>query len=139
MKEDYVTREIAVKLKEKGFKEGCFGYYMPFGDAELIFNQTPYRGAASEDCMYSYNSLPSECVGSDFIDAPTISQALKWLRVMWKVVVTPEYLFTEYDDWFFNIRIIGRYGEYESDEMYSSYEKAAIAGIEYVIDKLIKE
>ena len=37
MKEDFVTREIAVKLKEKGFKEGCYGYYMPFGDAELIF------------------------------------------------------------------------------------------------------
>lgn len=137
MKEDFVTREIAVKLKEKGFKEGCYGCYMPFGDAELIFNQFPYRGVASEDCMYSYNSLPSECVGSDLVDAPTISQTLKWLRVMWKVVVTP-YPFTEYDDWFFNIRFIGRYGEYESDEMYSSYEKAAIAGIEYVIDKLIK-
>ena len=39
MKEDFVTREIAVKLKEKGFKEGCYGYYMPFGDAELIFNK----------------------------------------------------------------------------------------------------
>lgn len=138
MKEEFVTREIAVKLKEKGFKERCFGYYMPNGDAELMFNQTPYRGAIPEDCMYSYNSLSPECVGSDLVDAPTISQVLKWLRVVLKVVVTPEYLFTEYDDWIFNIRIIGRYGEYESDEMYSSYEEAAIAGIEYVIYKLIK-
>lgn len=29
MKEQFVTYEIALKLKELGFNEGCFGYYKP--------------------------------------------------------------------------------------------------------------
>ena len=79
MKEGFVSYEIAKKLREKGFKEQCVAHYYPSG-SELFFNQTTFRGATVEDCLYSYNSLPVECIGSELIDAPTISQALKWLR-----------------------------------------------------------
>lgn len=79
MKEDFVSYDLAVKLKEKGFKEQCVAHYYPSG-SELVFNQTAFRGAIVEDCLYSYNSLPVECFGRELIDAPTIHQVLKWLR-----------------------------------------------------------
>lgn len=139
---DFVTIELAKKLKEKGFREKCLTYYDVEDNVGLLYNTQCSDGILPcqyTDLLASHNAnevtLPDD--SENCVDAPTISQVLKWLRESWKVVVTPEYLFTEYNDWNFNIRIIGRYGECESDEMYSSYEEAALAGIEYVIDNLI--
>lgn len=137
MKEDFVSYDIAVKLKEKGFKEKCYAYYFPKG-SELIFNHNPFRGGIIEDCLYSNNSLPNECMASDFIDAPTISQVLKWLREEKKIHVatgvTPKSL------WRYVIMFCDNRGLKEPTITvmnYSSYSSAISAGIEYVIDNLI--
>ena len=134
--EDFVTFDIAKKLKEKGFKEKCYAYYFPKG-SELFFNHNPFRGGIVEDCLYSNNSLPNECMASDFVDAPTISQVLKWLREEKKIHI--------------DIDIWGRTWGYDIIKLTSgnslhwtaynvninNYEQAALAGIEYVLDNLI--
>lgn len=139
MKEDFVTYDIAVKLKEKGFKEKCFAYYYPKG-SELIFNQNQFRGGIVEDCLYSNNSLPNECMASDFVDAPTIPQVLKWLREEKKLFVEPSLFKYGYESYIQSTT-------FEDDKdytdtwrvegFYSTYEQAALAGIEYVLDNLI--
>lgn len=143
--EDFVSYDIAVKLKEKGFKEKCYAYYFPKG-SELIFNHNPFSGGIVEDCLYSNNSLPNECMASDFVDAPTISQVLKWLReekkIFIEIALSP--------DGYQHIIYTGLYcmatsrayhftfdGFYRIEDNYITYEQAAIAGIEYVIDNLI--
>jgi hypothetical protein len=134
--EDFVTFDIAKKLKEKGFKEKCYAYYFPKG-SELFFNHNPFRGGIVEDCLYSNNFLPNECMASDFVDAPTISQVLKWLREEKKIHIA--------------IDIWGRTWGYDIikltsgnslhwtayNENINNYEQAALAGIEYVLDNLI--
>ena len=73
--EDFVTFEIAKKLKEKGFQEECLAYYSK--DSDFYYN-TCY--CSDVECAFkSFNSRPNHICGKR-IDAPTISQALKWLR-----------------------------------------------------------
>lgn len=142
MMEEFVTYDIALKLKEKGFKEKCFAYYFPEG-SELCFNRNPFRGCIVEDCLYSHNSLPMECVGSDFIDLPTVSQVLKWLRKEKKLYILIDLCqHNIYKElwWIYSVRDLKDDSTYilpEGCKKCRFYEGAALAGIRFVLDNLI--
>ena len=76
---DYCDYDTCVALKELGYKVPTSAYYMP-KNSQLIFVINQFRGGAAMDCFYSNNSLHKECMASDFIDAPTMWEAQKWLR-----------------------------------------------------------
>lgn len=126
--EDFVSFELAQMLKEKGFDWTCSHYYRTKSkDLFMIF--------PSED----WNNTEER------INAPTISQVLKWLREEKKIHICIDI----YDDgWFFDIA--SYYKEdtgvyeiklpYKSSKVtpdYDSFEQAALAGIEYSLDNLI--
>ena len=82
--EDFVTYDVAVKLKEKGFKEECLAYYTTeytlynnmitlTDDKYLCVSDIDY-----EEFLVSHNSI--KYTNGNYVDAPTISQVLKWLR-----------------------------------------------------------
>ena len=122
MNEDFVSYELAVKLEEKGFNEPCNAYYEPI-NLKLNFCKIGWR-----------NSFKKQL---GVITAPTISHVLKWLREEKKIHIA--------------IDIWGRTLGYDIlalpsgsslhwtayDEKINSYEQAALAGIEYVLDNLI--
>lgn len=126
--EDFVPFELAVKLKEKGFDYPCIGHYV---NSQLYVAH--YQNAFHSD-------------NDESIDAPTISQVLKWLREECGIfilvepdILSPEYKLT------FTLRV-KFYIKGEEDEGFSeryltyrrdSYEQATLAGIEYVLDNLI--
>ena len=83
---DYCDYETCVALKELGYKVPTSAYYMP-KNSQLIFVINQFRGGAAMDCFYSNNSLPKECMASDFIDAPTMWEAQKWLREEKNIIV----------------------------------------------------
>ena len=132
---EVVSFEIAKKLKEKGFDEVCYNYYEPL---KHCLNQikTPWTNKEGE----SYG----------VITAPTISQVLKWLReekeIFIRVSLSYDYS-TDADGeqvdrwtfWLFEVFSVGSgsliYTEGISE--YDSYELAALAGMEDVIDNLI--
>jgi hypothetical protein len=146
MEVDFVTFEIAKKLKEKGFKEKCITYYW-----EKINEHTPdfvIEDTMPEDgiCITDLLSEHNKAKWSPFIDAPTIAQALKWLRDTYKLFLSPCVIADFYPDityWSFEVVNIESgdyvYREYEhiDDKRFSSYEEATLAGIEYVLDNLI--
>ncbi|MBO5080354.1 MAG: hypothetical protein J6B82_05680 [Bacteroidaceae bacterium] len=139
MNEDFVTYEIAKKLKDKGFNETCLAYYT--NDNTLYYNFSHKAGACCIDCLLSHNLMPKDSVSGKFVDAPTTAQALKWL-IKEKgifVEISPAYIdITYYVSVYKNKN--GRYFKhYISELKYKSYEQAAIAGIEYVLDNIIKE
>ena len=138
MKEEFVPFELAKKLKEKGFREKCYSYYHPKHKI-LIPNCSVHRGCIAEDCMRSYNSYREDEIDSERIDAPTISQVLKWLREE-KMCNVNMRLYTK-DGWYFTIQDCKGEPLYsqlmDTDELFLSYEAAALAGIEYVLDNLI--
>lgn len=137
--EDFVPFEIAKKLKEKGFREPCFGWYYPcevWGydyRTLIVFNQSEYRGNKYKDLLISHND-------DKHIDAPTISQVLKWLRdkfflhISQKPYACKDGLMWMYEIRKFNKRIVlviaNKTGFVEEEE-------ASLAGIEYVLDNLI--
>ena len=109
MKEDFVTHEIAVKLKEKGFDEYCeYGHFLEGGKGILY--------------------------------TPTISQVLKWLRKEKKLFVEPSLFKYGYES-YVQSTIFEDDKDYDDtwyvEGFYSTYERAAIAGIKYVLDNLI--
>lgn len=78
-------------------------------------------------------------VGRNFIDAPTISQVLKWLRKEKKIFICIDLLESGYC---YDIQknVVINNTEFDFDVVmlmtgcYETYELAALAGIEYVID-----
>ena len=131
---DFVSFEIAKKLKEKGFRENCFAYY----NNEHIEYNYEFPLFVNE-MWFSHNSYDS-IWHRDNYDAPTISQVLKWLREEKKIhIVCPFYKdkgFYYYVQRIGNAaRIVSSFGD--SDDCFDTHEQAALAGIEYVLDNLI--
>ena len=128
---EFVSFEIAKKLKEKGFKEPCFATYDNDGMLGYVYYQPQRIHAISfDDCLY---------YGNDVVVAPTISQVLKWLRNEKEIYCLPHFE-QGIDMWLFCIErpLAGtEFAEYISESIYNTYEDAAIAGIEYVLDNLI--
>ena len=139
--EDFVTFEIAKKLKEKGFREDCIAYYHT--DGELIYNRDEYRGGDYKSLLNSYNSLPKNPIGCEQIDAPTISQVLKWLREGKKFVISilPASFdkTTSLSNYYYVVYNIKEYfwDRYEYPQSFGTYEECELRAIEYVLDNLI--
>ena len=136
---EIVSFEIAKKLKEKGFYYKCFATYDK--DGMLGYNYVqPEKPCAIgfDDCLCANNIENNGC-----IDAPTISQVLKWLRDKHAIHIT---IGMHSFGWYYMVVV---YKYYEEDGKYrlkpvdlsfkcnGSYEEAALAGIEYTLDNLI--
>ena len=119
--EDFVPFELAKKLEGLGFDE-----------SSLFF----YREDDEDKCVHCVDTN-QPLIDAKITIAPTISQVLKWLRDEKKLHISIEYGYAEIPIWDFEIRLIGNYGRWWTDETYSSYEQAILAGIEYALDNLI--
>lgn len=120
MNENFVTFEVSKKLKKKGFNDGCYKYYE---GEELKWSNSPWLETRYNDYLPHITA------------APTIYQVLKWLREEKEIMVFPVYS-TNTSKWYcvaINADSLEQYKLSLSD----SYEEAALAGIEYVIDNLI--
>lgn len=127
---DYCDYETCVALKELGYKVPTSAYYMP-KNSQLIFVINQFRGGAAIDCFYSHNSFPKEVMTSNYIDAPTMWEAQKWLReengieivVISKGMVGSPYYSQVYTEDY----AVG------GDEEYSTYEEALLGGIKKAV------
>lgn len=144
MNDDFVPFELAVKLKEKGFKEKCIAYYWEkineHTPSFLVEDNMPEDGLNLLDLLSNHN----QAEWSPFIDAPIISQVLKWLREEKKIYVSilP---FTTHSTinkvaFYYLIEYNSAGETMEGIEQYTycaEWKDAALAGIEYVLDNLI--
>lgn len=119
--EDFVSFEIAKKLKEKGFSLEKTEIYGKF-DSDGLFHPQLY-----------FNYI--ETMDYNEIDAPTISQVLKWLREEKKIHICVD--FDGDMNWYYQIAIYGSTDIAADGYGYNDYELSALAGIEYVLDNLI--
>ena len=136
---DYCDYDTCVALKELGYKVPTSAYYMPNSN-QLIFVSNPYRGGYVIDCFYSHNSFPKDVVTSNFIDAPTMWKAQKWLREEKKIEVNAFYDNTDACWRFYIVEIDSPdlSGIYAYKDAYMTYEEALLEGIKETI-KLLKE
>jgi hypothetical protein len=120
---EFVAFEVAKKLKEKGFDYPCIGHYV---NNHLYI--THYQNAFHSD-------------KDESIDAPTISQILKWLREEKELHIEIYmyyncYLWEIYNTQIYDADLTQKSEKYSEIE-YETYEQAARAGIEYTLDNLI--
>lgn len=131
--EDFVSFELAQKLKEKGLNVSFYFYYR------------------TDDKSLRHANVTNPLIYCDKIDdevviAPTISQILKWLRKEKKISIevgihcSLKWMCTIYG---FSDELVDftQYTHNGIDDtvfiLYETYEQAALAGIEYTINNLI--
>lgn len=118
--EDYVSFETAKLLKEKGFDEYC-GYYSSDGE---------YWG------YYTYNHR-----GKDYISAPTLQMAMKWLReekdVQIEISIVGTDTWKSPTKWMYGFRCQTKDVIDRRNADFSSYEEACEAAIKYCLENLI--
>lgn len=98
MKKQFVTYEIALKLKELGFDEGCLmywsKYYSPyFGGTKS--NETPILVDFEEKLYEQRKELPRK-----YYSAPLWQQVIDWLREEHNILITEDYdMFPSHRRW----------------------------------------
>lgn len=76
MEKDFAPYEIALRMKQLGFDEPCFGYYNE-GTLSIEFIRNGNIFKESEDSIYFKEN--TSCL------APTFSQAFRWFRDVHKL------------------------------------------------------
>ena len=120
MKEEFVSNGLARKLLAKGCP---LDRVCKADEGRPLFYELPLGHPEWQDCDAWY--------------APTIAQVLGWLREEKKIYVQMEMCGRRYKCSLYERKWFDSYLVCELHVEFKSYEKAAIAGIEYVIDNLI--
>lgn len=118
---EFVTIELAKKLKEKGF---------PQGNKDDITERYYTISDSLTAAMMSVNGEDVKWY------CPTIAQVLKWLREQDIMVEIIPSLVDE-GTWTFSFRIQTNKFYDRSTKDYDSYESSALACIEYILNDLI--
>lgn len=134
-REDIIPFEIAKKLKEKGFREECFARYDCNDTAYFEINS---YNQDTENVFYCYNN--DEDLSQFYIDAPSISQVLKWLRDEFFFHISQKpYPCEDGLMWMYEIRKFNKYIVFviANKTGFVEEEEASLVGIKYVLDNLI--
>lgn len=122
VKEDYVSFETAKLLKEKGFNETCDNYYDQSSDEP--------QQLTLDEMYYSYD---------EFIKAPTLQMAMKWLREVHNIAMNIGWgeIFENKFQWWCIILNIKDGSILRESEYCATYEEAVEAAIKYCLKNLI--
>lgn len=146
MNEDFVTYELAIKLKEKGFNLHCVSFYaLENFTAEYVDSCGDcYEVDFEKGILYLNYPLRYKKFEEKMLPAPTISQVLKWLRDKKKIYIviavnptlsTKDKIAYYYQVYSNSNGVTSDY--YESEECYAQWEECAIDSIKYVLYNLI--
>lgn len=128
MNEDYVSYELAKKLKACGFDEPCLTFYDT--------NKELGRALDSDNFNHLGETYQGEWF-TDTISAPTLWQAQKWLREKHHISIRVSYI-PYHKVWFADWLNLDS-GEFDdTDATFDFYEEALADGIEFALE-LIKE
>jgi hypothetical protein len=112
---------------------------------DLIWVSNPFRGGYVTDCFYSHNSLPKDVMTANFIDAPTLCEAQKWLREEKGIFVYIDVPWKTDDGLGWSYFCCNKPMTEEDKEVcfasggfYDSYEEALLEGIRAAV-KILKE
>ena len=156
IQEDFVSFEQAQKLRELGFDRNVYAYYdnghfKPFG-AEIIdyvYTNTVNTDSLCCSCnsLFKRDKISAEVYG-DCYDAPTLSQACKWLRERHNIHIQIESVVGKrwaYDVVDINLiqdisgEYISRIPEMDCYPVIDTYEQAQSAGIDVALRVLEEE
>lgn len=88
--EDYVSFETAKLLKEKGFDEPCYQYYLTTKTLHTTFHdrmhveEEPFFNSSELNGLYE---VADKTLFEDICSAPTLQLAMKWLREVHSITI----------------------------------------------------
>lgn len=132
---DFVSFKIAKQLRERGYRVPCAAHYLCLhGSCSLRLNVTnDFERGSNFKCFNNMSAY--------HFDAPTIAQAMKWLRLVKKKHVVIHKFFDEGYYWTVqdiekrSAKIASRFTLDKAT--FQDYEDAALDGIAYCLDHLI--
>lgn len=129
---EFVTKDIAIHLKKKGFKEECIKHYRP-NNNRLINNE---YDLINKSIYKSYNTIEDKKL-KDYIDAPSITQALIWIRKYKNIHIVTNITEKGYIYEIFEI-IDNRYKGECIDISYDTFDSPEISAIEAINNLITK-
>ncbi len=138
MKKEFVPYELALKMKQLGFDEPCFGYYV---DGELrgvnlgieqLGGIKPYYQRFGFHALSNHDiDKPTKIV----VTAPTYSQAFRWFREKGYRYTISSDLYEKNGRFYFDTWTDGLIvSMFESGFKYTTYEEAELACLTKLIE-----
>lgn len=126
MNEDYVSYDLALKLKACGFDEPCEAFYLPpmKSRPEPFFSGRVKRSIKNETHAFH-------------LSAPSLYHAQKWLREKHHISVRVSYI-SYHKVWFADWLNLDSEEFDDTDTTFDSYEEALVDGISAALE-LIKK
>ena len=136
IKEDYVSFEVAKLLKEKGFPqiEQNSGYNV----TEMVYS----INADKKGVHHLTHRYPAVYDINNYICAPTLQMAMKWLREVRNIFIQVDYIWSPkalytYTFDIHNMKNSRSIFSTPYGESFDSYEEACEAAIKYCLTNLI--
>ncbi len=129
MEKEFVTVEIAKRLKELGFNEWCLAAYYEQKDKAPSFGYSPYLDSEPGKQEYLNNDYKGQ------VAAPLYQQVIDWIREKHDI----HYHVRPVNEIHPNPQFLGYVTGFEGSEYYEKYEKAREAAILNSIDLISKK
>ena len=141
MNKEFVPYELAVKLKDLGFDEPCFGYYVDGELRGINLGIEELGGIEPYYQRFGFHTLNNHDIDNPnkiVVTAPTFSQAFRWLLNRHNLygIIIP----TETMNWTFKTMTVVEdvievppYNHVDAND-YSTYEEAELACLEKLIE-----
>lgn len=145
--EDYVSFEVAKLLKEKGFPQEYDVYHSMIYNEEDYEDEYEVQRMVLQTRLVKAGTLSSYPVGvpEPKCYCPTLQMAMKWLREVHNIMVSPYALSLGYYFEIFDLtnrditgcKSLYKVGIPNKEDILNTYEEAVEAAIKYCLENLI--
>jgi hypothetical protein len=141
MEKEFVPYELALRMKQLGFDEPCFGYYVEGELRGVNLGIEQLGGMKPYYQRFGFHTLSNHDIDNPkkiVVTAPTFSQAFRWFREKHGLFVAPAVASYENGPylWFFEINsIVLPFGtDMGGTDDFKTYEEAEISCLANLIE-----
>ena len=135
MEKEFIPYEQALALKELGFDEPCFGYYVDGELRGINLGIQELGGVEPYYQRFGFHTLSNHNIDNQkkiVVTAPTFSQVFRWFREkygLWQIVMQ-----NTDKDWTYDIMTIIGMVDYKIFDVFDTYEEAELECLKKLIE-----
>ena len=135
MEKEFIPYTLAVELKELGFDEPCFGYYVDGELRGINLGIQELGGVEPYYQRFGFHTLSNHNIDNQkkiVVTAPTFSQVFRWFREkygLWQIVMQ-----NTDKDWTYDIMTIIGMVDYKIFDVFDTYEEAELECLKKLIE-----
>jgi hypothetical protein len=136
MEKEFVTYELALRMKQLGFDEPCLAYYV-----ETEFTATSdamlFLINRNDTIIHNNSTYLSNDIYEGVISAPLFQQVFRWFREKYDLLNDIGISASRRNDinkWMYSIIYLDRNTYTHSEKTYNTYEEAELACLKKIIE-----